>query len=46
MLNSNSQSPIKALIFFIIQRRLKWEKLTKDRHQVIANGHVAFGKVS
>jgi hypothetical protein len=28
------------------RRRLKWEKLTKDRHQVIANGHVAFGKVS
>jgi predicted aminopeptidase len=28
------------------RRRLKYEKLTDDRHQVMAKAHVAFGKVS
>jgi hypothetical protein len=28
------------------RRRLKWEKLTDDGHQVMAKAHTAFGKVS
>ena len=28
------------------RRRLKCEKLTDDRRQVMANAHIAFGKVS
>jgi hypothetical protein len=28
------------------RRRLKCEKLTEDRRQVIAKAHIAFGKVS
>jgi hypothetical protein len=28
------------------RRRLKCEKLTDDRHQVMARVHIAFGKVS
>ena len=28
------------------RRRLKCEKLTDDRHQVMAKDHIAFGKVS
>jgi hypothetical protein len=28
------------------QRRLKCEKLTDDRHQVMAKAHIAFGKGS
>jgi hypothetical protein len=28
------------------RRRLKCEKLTDDRHQVMAKAHIAFGKVS
>jgi hypothetical protein len=28
------------------RRRLKYEKLTDDRHQVMAKAHIAFGKVS
>jgi hypothetical protein len=27
------------------RRRLKFEKLTDDRHQVMAKAHIAFGKV-
>jgi hypothetical protein len=28
------------------RRRLKYEKLTDDRHQVMAKAHIAFSKVS
>ena len=28
------------------RRRLKYEKLTDDRRQVMAKAHIAFGKVS
>jgi hypothetical protein len=28
------------------RRRLKWEKLTDDRRQVMAKAHIAFGKAS
>jgi hypothetical protein len=28
------------------RRRLKYEKITDDRHQVMAKAHFAFGKVS
>jgi hypothetical protein len=34
------------LVLRFQRRRLKCEKLTDDRHQVMAKAHIAFGKVS